>query len=276
MLQHRLALRLTVVTACLGLCVLAAEPAPSAPFDGRDNLKDIKNWSELMPEPIFNKILEESVKSFQDKTKSTGEFNRLGKQLAKEAYGLITIAETARRASDGDMSQKAILVAVNAKDLAAAAKAKDLAAAKKCVATLAGLLKKGNGENAEALKEPLQELIPIHDLMEEVQNVNKEMTKYKRMKADELKAKGKSDEVQRNAHRLLAYSVGITAHVPDKDIPKGKSKEDWFKACDDLRTATLEISAAAKAKNQSNLRTAINKMDTACTKCHDDFRVEIK
>jgi cytochrome c556 len=273
---HALALRLIVVTACLGLFALAAGSAPSTPFGGQDNLKDINNWSELMPEPIYNKILEEAVKSLQDKTKSNGEFNQKSKALTNEAYSLIMYAEVARRASNGGMAQKALGIIATAKELAATAKAKDLEASRKHVAELANLVKKGNNNAANPVKEPLQELVPIHNLMEEVQNVNKEMVKYKRMRAEEIKAKAKSDEVQRNAHRLLAFSVAITAHVPDKDIPKGKSKEDWFKACDDLRKATLEISAAAKAKNQSNLRAAINKMDTACTKCHDDFRVEIK
>jgi hypothetical protein len=269
-------LRMTIILTTLSLLVLAARPAPSTSFTpAEDRLKDITNWQELLPEPVFNKIMEESVQSLKDKTKSPSEFNQKYKLVANEAYSLIAFAEVFRRANDGDMAQKAILIEMAAKDLAAAAKGKDLEAAKKQVTVLAGFKKMKDSE-VKPMTEPLQELVPIHNLMEQVQAVNKEMIKYKRLKESELKAKNKSDEVLRNAHRLACYSVCITSHVPEKDIPKGKSKEDWLKATDDLRKATLEIASAAKAKNQSNLRAAITKMDSACTKCHDDFRVETK
>lgn len=274
MLQYRLISRLMLVTAVLALVALAARPASSTPAIAQDHLKDINNWAELLPEPVFQKILEDSVKSLQQMTRSSSEFNRQAKAVGNEAYSLITFAEVLRRANDGDMAQKAILLAATARDLAAAAKKKNLEDAKKHVATLANLKKAKADGDLKPLGEPLKELVPVHNLMEQVQVVNKEMIKYRRMKDADLKAKGKSDEVLRNAHRLSAYSVAITAHVPEKDFPKGKTKEDWFKATEEMRKATLEIATAAKAKNQSNLRTAINKMDAACTKCHDDFRVE--
>lgn len=275
MLQRCLSLRLIVALASLGVLALAVRPAPSAALPpAGDDLKDISNWSELMPEPVFTKIMEESVKTLQEKTRSPSEFNRQAKSVTNEAYSLILLAEVARRANEGDMAQKAVFISTTAKELAAAAKSKDLETSKKLVTALAGFKKVK--EETKPLKEPLQELVPVHNLMEQVEVVNKEMKKYRRMKEADLKAKNKSEEVTRNTYRLTAYSVGITAHVPDKDIPKGKSKEDWLKATEDLRKATLEIAAAAKAKNQKNLRDAIDKMDRACTKCHDDFRVDAK
>jgi hypothetical protein len=259
----------------LGLAVvtLFGMPRDAARADAK---LDVGNLKDLLPEAELSRVVDESAKVLQDYTKSAGNLNLNAKKVENEAYSLIVYAEVVRRGGSGDGGKKAALLQQAAQQLAEAAKKKDLKAAQEQVKAITGFKSLKPGGDVDMADVDLSQAVPRHNLMEQVNAINKKMTEYRRMNAAAFQVKGKPDEVVINAHKMAALSVAITAHAPDKDLPAGKTKQDWLKATEDMRKATLEIAAAAKAKKQADMKSAINRMDTACTKCHDDFRVEIK
>jgi len=172
-----------------------------------------------------------------------------------------------------ELVKKATAVRQAAQALAAAIEAKNLDEVKKQVAFLSNL-KKLPPEGDAGADADLAATVPIKVLMKQVQENNKKLVEYKRLSSAKFAERGKAEEITSTAHRMAALSVAITAHAPEKDLPKDKTKKDWLAATEGVRKATLELAAAAKAKNQSGVKAAIGRMDNACTKCHDDFRVE--
>jgi cytochrome c556 len=255
------------LVVALAVVLLAASSG-----QGFDEAKlEISNWKEILPDSEFTKLVEASSKVISDYAKSPSSLNLNAKKLENEAYGLIVYAEVVRR-GEGDLAKRAAALQGLAVKLAAAAKGKNAEEAKELAKSIAGFKSLKPEDEAAALK--LADAVPMHNLMENVQTINKEMTKYRRLTSAQFSAKGKPEEILQNAYRMAALSVAITAHVPTKDLPKGKTGADWLKSTEDMRKATLDLAAAAKAKKFADVRTSINKMDSACTKCHEDFRVE--
>ena len=158
--------------------------------------------------------------------------------------------------------------------LADAAKKKNLDDVKKLAAEIADFKKAAPPADLKPLGS-LSEKVPVHNLMEAVQSCYKKHQEFGRMSSAAFGQKGKAEELATAAYKMAAFSVAITAHLPkDKDELKGKQPDDWLKPTADMRKATLEIAAAAKAKKHNDAKAAIRRMDAACTKCHDNFRID--
>lgn len=76
----------------------------------------------------------------------------------------------------------------------------------------------------------------------------------------------------------MAYSMAAIAEVsralaPEKDMGKKKIK-DWVKWSEDMRDASLALAEAAKKKDASGVKSAADKANTSCNKCHDVFRFD--
>jgi cytochrome c556 len=267
MLVRRASWRGTITLLTVGILLTGA-----LAFAGADATDSIKNWKELMPEAEFTKLVSESAKLLQEYTRSPGSFNQNGKKLQNEAYSLAIVAEVARQASDGENQLRAAALQQVALELAAAAKQKNLEEAKKLSAAVAAFKKTAPPADAKAIS--LREAVPIHNLMEEVQALYKKMQEWQRMASTAYNQKVKPEEATLAGYRMAAYSVAITAHVPDKEQLKDKTEQDWLGPTEDMRKATLDIAAAAKAKKHADLKSAIRRMDSACTKCHDNFRID--
>lgn len=264
MVPARLPLRpMLVFGALVGLLLSSAV--------GADPTNEIKNWKDLLPEAEFTKLVGESLKQVQEFTRSSTNFNQSVKRLQTEAYSLVTLAEVARRSASGEAERRALAVQAAALELAEAAKKKDQEAAKKAVAALADYKK---GSDAKPIGS-LADAVPVHNLMEAVQSCYKKHQEYGRLSSAAFAKKGVPEEVATAAYKMAAYSVAITAHVPkSKEDLKDKTPADWLKPTEDMRKATLDIASAAKAKKQSEMKAAIKRMDSACTKCHDNFRID--
>jgi cytochrome c556 len=112
--------------------------------------------------------------------------------------------------------------------------------------------------------------------MEQVKATNKSLTDYRRMSAAAFGTKA-TTEIALTSHKMAVLTMAIDAHAPpkDPDAAKGQTRKAWLEATDAVRAATLDMAAAAKAKKPLDYKNALNKMDSACTKCHDVFRVEV-
>lgn len=260
---------LRTVCVLAGLALLGAPVLPTAIADATDS---IKNWKDLMPEAEFGKLVAESTKLFQEYTRSPSSLNQNAKRLQNEAYSLAVISEVAYQALDGESKLRAAGLQRTAIQLANAAKQKNLDEAKKLTAEVADFKKSTPPADAKSMS--LREAVPIHNLMEDVQTQYKKLQEWQRMASTAYNQKVKPEEATLAGYRMAAYSVAITAHVPEKDQLKEKKEQDWLGPTEDMRKATLDIAAAAKAKKHADLKSAIKRMDSACTKCHDNFRIE--
>ncbi|HQR08421.1 MAG TPA: hypothetical protein PLN21_16450 [Gemmatales bacterium] len=252
----------TLLFACTALTTLALSVGSSA-----DTKLDISNWKEILPEPVYTKLVEESIKNLNSYTASASQFNQNGRRVQAEATNLLVYAEIAQRAGQSN----AVGLRQAAEELLAAAKAKKGDEAKKLVASLAGY-KKLTGTGGESDLAKTTSLKTIMDVS--VKEIDRNLTQYKRLTSAAFAAKGKSEEVISAMYKLAALSVATTAHVPTTDIPAGKSAKDWLSAAEDMRKHSLAAAAAATAKKLPELKKAVNDLSAACTKCHEDFRVE--
>lgn len=226
-----------------------------------------------LPDAIFTKLLDDSLKTIQDFARSESSLNQKSNDVESEAYYLIMLAEVAKQTGLNGWSSKVGALQAHAADLALAARRKDLAAVKKQAGLIADLKKPEAA--GEAKPRSLAQAVPIQNLMKQVQSLHKKHQDYRRLSAAAFGQRGKADEIHIAAYRMAVYAIAIHAHVPTKDIPKDKSAKDWEGACEDMRKACLDIANAAKAKKQSDVKNSILKLEASCNRCHKDFRVDV-
>jgi hypothetical protein len=233
---------------------------------GADTKLDITNWKDILPEPAFTKLVEESTGKLTGYTSSAAQFATNAKKVQAEATNLIVYAEVAHRAGN----PKAAALREEATKLLEAAKAKKADVAKEISANLAKYksLSGGSGGDSDLTKSTSLKI--IMDVT--VKEIDRKLTQYKRITAATLATK--QEEITRDMYKLAALSVAVNAHTPTTDLPKGKTGKDWQASSDDMRKHALEAAAAAKAKKANETKTAVNNLAAACAKCHDDFRVQ--
>jgi hypothetical protein len=76
---------------------------------------------------------------------------------------------------------------------------------------------------------------------------------------------------------LLGYKLAQIARVADAyadERAEGgkKTKDNWLRFSAQFRKTSLDLAQAARARDQAATRTALDRLDTSCTKCHDVFR----
>lgn len=230
-----------------------------------DTKLDISNWKDILPEPAFTKLVDDSIKSLMGFTSSPSQFNQSGKKIQIEATNLIAYGEIALRSGN----KNGAAVRDNAIALLEAAKAKKGDEAKKLVMKLNGYKTAGTtGSDGD-----LGKTTDIKLVMDALKEIDKNLTPYKRLTSTTLSAKGKAEEVTAAMYKLAAMSVPTTAHVPT-ELPKGKTAKDWLTAAEDMRKHAIAAATAAQNKKLNELKKAVNDLSAACSKCHDDFRAE--
>jgi len=69
----------------------------------------------------------------------------------------------------------------------------------------------------------------------------------------------------------LAMAEVARKYVPSK-VNKGKGPKDWNGHVDDMKKASQELIAAAKAGDPVKVKDAATNLNSACNNCHSDFR----
>ncbi|HYV34716.1 MAG TPA: cytochrome c [Gemmataceae bacterium] len=88
--------------------------------------------------------------------------------------------------------------------------------------------------------------------------------------------KDKISDAQFTRLTELGYKMAVIAKDaerfgPEKD--KGAAtKKNWNAFATDMRETSLSLATAATAKNETDVRQALKKLDSACTNCHDVFK----
>ncbi|MBY0526342.1 MAG: cytochrome c [Gemmataceae bacterium] len=92
-----------------------------------------------------------------------------------------------------------------------------------------------------------------------------------------IPAKQLDDEakgLEEMGYHLAAIGEIAALAVPiEKDMGKKKVK-DWVKWSEDMKAAGVDLAAGAKGKKADAIKTAADKANTSCTKCHDVFRYD--
>jgi hypothetical protein len=79
-----------------------------------------------------------------------------------------------------------------------------------------------------------------------------------------------SAELIRMGYINLAMA-DIVKHYPVR-TKGGKGKKEWEQHLDDQKKAARELIAAVKARDPKALKKAADNLDSACVRCHNDFK----
>jgi cytochrome c556 len=124
------------------------------------------------------------------------------------------------------------------------------------------------GVTAQAIKTADSKAPPLDEVMEEVQFLNKNLIKYDRLTPQEFGDPEKSKEIVTTSEKMVQVTRWIEAHAP----PAAAKKKLWQESVEGVRKGATEMVTAAKARDQSGYKTAVRRMGTSCTRCHDEFR----
>ncbi len=80
-----------------------------------------------------------------------------------------------------------------------------------------------------------------------------------------------ADALAEMAYRVAAISE-VAKLKPNDKVTKPQDKQDWANYTGEMKKRALELAMAAKAKNANAIKTAANKLNTACSNCHGKFR----
>ena len=258
-------LRIIALT-CTILVTLAVSLGASA-----DSKLDITNWKEILPDAVYTKMVDDSVKNLNSYTASASQFNQNGRKIQSEATNLIVYAEIANRGG----RTSAIELRDQAVALLEAAKAKKGEEAQRIMKGVVSLVKKtANGSPGGGTGEyDIAKVTTMKIIMDvSLKEIDKNLTAYKRLTAASFPAK--AEEVKYAMYKVAAMSVATTAHLPTADFPPGKTAKDWLASAEDMRKHSLAAAAAATAKKPAEFKKAVNDLSASCSKCHDDFRVQ--
>lgn len=233
---------------------------------------------DLIPEADFVKLYVETVKQMQEYARSQSSLNQDYKKLENEAYHLIVLCAVQRKIGDEASIRKAIAAQNAGKVIAAAAVKKDHATVRQLLTDIADWNKIQAEEAIQPQVKSLIDDVPMDNFMKGLvqplfDRFDKTPRAYRNLNAANFNAK--LPEIQLACYKMAIYSWATYFYVPEADdIPKGKSDKDWEKWTADMMKASEDLLAATKAKKQSDLRSAVRRLDSSCTKCHDDFRMK--
>jgi hypothetical protein len=93
---------------------------------------------------------------------------------------------------------------------------------------------------------------------------------------DLSEAKGKLNDTQFARAVEIAYKAALVGEVAEQFAPEKdegtQTRKNWSTFAADFRKASLDLAAAAAAKNESKTRTALESLGKTCVQCHDVFR----
>jgi soluble cytochrome b562 len=89
--------------------------------------------------------------------------------------------------------------------------------------------------------------------------------------ASSLKKEKEKAELVKIGHVNLAVSE-MARHYKPKKMREGKGRKDWLQYCDDLKQGADDLLKAVKAGEAKAVQRGAAAMQSACNRCHEDFR----
>jgi hypothetical protein len=257
----RVSILLGILTVALGAGWLTAEePRPAA--------------TGLPPEEIAQ-LLHADVARMRDLGVDAKSIGTQSKAVRTEALAIAVYAQVAIADADGGATRD--LAAVRNAALAAAAAAED-----KDARTLDRALKAATDggdpltEKPRSAHIPLEKVIPQTNLMEYVGLLHLSVAEYEKLTAEQWADPATRTEVARNLWRMRALMRAIGAHVPaaDPNPQKGQTRKLWNESSAQGIDGAMQALSAVRDREREAFNAAIKKLDNACTRCHEAYRVE--
>ena len=229
-----------------------------------------------LPESRLAEILEEQVRELEAATKSPEEFKKRTRFVQNTAMLLGVSAQVGMREADKKASRDLAGLRNGALLLAEAAKAKDYAKAREVAALLPAYRTLPPSVQPRSAFLPLNRIMPMTNLMEEVGRVNLELTDYGDLPNGQWQLPGKAAEVRRRAGKLEVMTWALTTHVPEKDpdAAKGQTRRLWLEAAAEVRQVARVLGDAAEPRQQPAFQAGLKRLEAACARCHKAYRIE--
>lgn len=249
--------------AAVGLFVIASLVSGQGTGDGKP----------IIPDADYPKVIEQQLKVLQETMKLLGEAKEVAdkkKWSEKARCACVLIAAAAQDNLTGkDGAQRATLRdgALNVATLVKTGKTAD---AVKAAEGLKGVKSDGKAKTERVkLFEAhidLQELMGQYKLAKAGgQGTEAALLKLAADKKKAIPANAINDNLIATAY-VAALTAELTAEY------KAKNPKDWQALSVDMRKGGLEFAETLKAKDGKAAFTALNKMSTSCSVCHEKFR----
>lgn len=267
-----------LAAVAVAVAVFAIVTVPPPPQALADYTID---WKKVLPAKALDLLVQDSSKMLASATRSASNFKLKSKSVQNEAYVLAIYAAGGMSQGDDELAQRCAGLWQAAVALADAAKKKDLDEAQRLVKLIQDFQHmEADGDTTGDAN--LRDTIPIDNLMEIVQSLyvrfdSPKRGAYKRLTPREWRQRRKLLEILLASHKMAALTAAIAAHAPDKDPDpeKGQTKKAWLDSTEAVLEASMEMAKAVRSRKQSDFRKAVVRLDSACTKCHEVYRVEL-
>lgn len=228
----------------------------------------------LVPDGDYPKLVDSQLKAVQDALKvlkDSKDKDEIKKMKDKGRSGAVMIAAAAQDNLTGKDGQQRATVRDAALNLAALVKGEKFDDAAKLASELKELK-----EDPKAKKEKVK-LFEAHIDLQEV------MSQFKQPKAggqgiEKLLLNLATDKKKmippaagNDALVVTAYQIALLSDLAHDYLP-GKDKKDWDAWCVDMKKGALEMADKVKAKDGKAAFTALNKLNTSCSVCHERFK----
>jgi hypothetical protein len=227
-------------------------------------------WQPFLPEAELSKLVDDEVKIIQ---KELGKAKPDEKKIRASA---LVIALAAQDCKDRGEPGQLTMLRITALGLVQRAGKMELAEAKKSVERIVNYKKleitaKPDLDHAIDLKKFVEELGDAMLVFEKTdkggEGIERDLLILGMQKKPFTPAQ-MSDKLL-----IMADKAALIADVARAfdDLAKNQ-KKDWLKWTDEMRQGAIDLAGAVKAKNNKGIKTAINKLNSACFDCHGKFR----
>jgi hypothetical protein len=251
--RHRSAAVLTGLTlmAATALAAEAPEPPKVSSFAPAEDL--------LKQVDFFVKRIDESLatKEGYDEAKQT--------RTLKDAHTLAVIGQMlGKHDQENKIKESAANLIKSTQALAKGSKDFDAA-----TAAFADVKKAAAGEAPGGGEVKWEKVASLGALMKQVPLVNAGL------KRGMSPARFERQAAETAGHSATLASIAQAAMFDTHEVKDPNDTSKWYEFCAELRDASAEINAAAKAKDQAKAAAAMAKLTQSCDRCHEVFRKEL-
>ena len=231
---------------------------------------------ELAPAELLA-ILKSDVGRLAATTQAEKEFRSQSRVLQNDALALAVYAQIRMNESDKEMARRLATIRNGALGFAEAARQKNAGEAKKAIAPA-----EGSEPLSPASTQPrsahitLTKLMPMTNLMEHLGLLNITISEYEQLTSADWGLDAKSTDAVRHTWKLTALVRVIEAYTPaeDPNPKKGQTRKLWAEATHDTGEAAGALHVAARARRGDDFKAGLQKLEAACNRCHQVYRVE--
>jgi len=91
------------------------------------------------------------------------------------------------------------------------------------------------------------------------------------LKKAEAELKKQADDLTKAAYITAAVAAVSEAHTPAKKVGD-KDPKDWVKFTDEMKKSSMDLAAAVKKGDPTEVKKVAGKLNSSCNNCHGIFR----